>query len=87
MDGICFGCGEKLDEISDNDPHQHNATIFYARGNYGSGVFDPMNSRLRLKINICDGCLVKNKDRTILLKTSQPLPEYTYREWNPIDET
>ena len=38
-----------------------NATIWSSHGNYGSGVYDPMNAAVFLEALICDACLIRKK--------------------------
>jgi hypothetical protein len=39
-----------------------NATIWSTCGNYGSGVYDPLDPGIFLEAIICDACLVRKKD-------------------------
>jgi hypothetical protein len=53
----CLTCGSALEPIAPGDWQPH-ATIFYAHGNYGSGVFDP-DDGTALAVNVCDACMAK----------------------------
>ena len=57
----CLVCGTALHPAcGDDGRNQPKATMFVARGNYGSGVFDPMGGTEEfLQVNICDGCTVR----------------------------
>jgi hypothetical protein len=55
----CLVCGSALEPVSpecENQPHY--ATVFSARGQYGSTVFDPMDGSY-LELNVCDRCLLE----------------------------
>jgi hypothetical protein len=54
-----------------------NATIWNTRGNYGSGVFDPLDSGVFLEAIICDTCLVRKKGL---------VEEVVVREWTEVIE-
>ena len=38
-----------------------NATVWTSHGNYGSGVYDPLDPGVLLEALICDACLVRKK--------------------------
>jgi len=38
-----------------------NATVWSTHGNYGSGVYDPLDPGVFLEALICDTCLVRKK--------------------------
>lgn len=80
----CFACGKRLVPVFKDDTPQYNeAVTFSASGTYGSGVFDPVNARVALVINICDPCLVGNKGR-VLARTEEPVyPAVSYAAWDP----
>ncbi len=40
----------------------YNATFWTTSGNYGSGVYDPLNGRVFLEAIICDECLLRKKE-------------------------
>ena len=57
----CLVCGKALEDAfaADQDWNQPNdAVAFTANGNYGSTVFDPIDSLEALDINVCDTCLL-----------------------------
>lgn len=84
----CFVCGRGLVPVSLHAAIQcDDAVMFEAHGNYGSTVFDPMDGRKSLLINVCDACLVQRRDRVHLVTTERPLPTYTSETWQPSDET
>lgn len=83
----CICCKKKLDtaipkEVQDgNTPY--GATIFAARGNYGSTVFDPFDGNEFLVVNICDECLKeanKEEDLILLGETSREV-KTEYKKW------
>ena len=39
-----------------------NATVWTSSGNYGSGVYDPVNDCVFLEAHICDACLIRKKE-------------------------
>ncbi len=67
--------------------HPWGATVFQATGNYGSTVHDPVTNRVILEINICDECLVANKDLVIDVRTRRQDPVYDVKPWDPQDLT
>ncbi len=74
MERHCLKCDKELEaafgEGDDYPPSE--AVIFYAQGNYGSTVFDPMDGS-SLKIYICDDCLSKAADKVALVKDDDTL--------------
>jgi hypothetical protein len=58
---------------------------FRAHGNYGSAIYDPMNSRNHLRISICDKCLKDLATRGLVQEaTVIPRPEkVTHKRWHP----
>lgn len=80
----CFVCGRGLQNVMDDVQNQPNdAVCFVAYGQYGSGVFDPMD-RSWLEINICDQCLVDGRSRVLHGKDPVvPRPPSIYQEWTP----
>jgi hypothetical protein len=59
MNKRCLIC-EK--EIESDAVSVSNATLWTSRGNYGSGVYDPLDPGASLEALICDACLVQKKD-------------------------
>jgi len=67
----CIVCDKELEsalpEKFDDVDQPYAGTSFYAHGQYGSTIFDPMDGSF-LKINICDDCLDKKaKQQAILI--------------------
>lgn len=62
---ICFICEKDLKVALYGDPETppKDATVWYAKGNYGTTVFDPIGSNRRLEAYICDECLKSRADR------------------------
>jgi hypothetical protein len=50
-------------------------------GNYGSTVWDEMNSMRSLHINVCDKCLVERKDRVAIIETVPQAPRVQTFPW------
>lgn len=69
---VCFCCDKKIGKtvaIDDGFDHPPNdATVWRSHGNYGSTVFDPMDSTY-LEAYICDACLLKGKKKLYRART------------------
>ena len=75
----CISCGKEigtaivLKDGKDDFSIPPNGTVFTAHGNFGSGVFDPMDNwiggsgRRRLEIYVCDDCLCEPKGSVYLV--------------------
>lgn len=48
-------------EIETDAVSVSNATVWSSHGNYGSGIYDPLNPGVFLEALICDACLVQKK--------------------------
>ena len=79
----CFKCGKELEWVVD-EREGNNASgqpwlgvMCSTAGNYGSRVFDSIN-RDRLYFNICDQCLVDNRNRLIWMRTVRQRDLYEY---------
>jgi hypothetical protein len=83
VSGFCFCCGEELELIHESSPALYAATRFYATGNYGSGVFDPQDRRLSLRIDVCDGCMKLRSDRAVQVLTVRPPVVQEFSAWDP----
>lgn len=57
----CFCCGVRFDPASMLDEPNWPATEFEAHGNWGSTVYDPHDGKSKLRIRICDACLINNR--------------------------
>lgn len=85
----CFRCGKDLEpangEMTHNQPYA--GTIFRAKGQYGSTVFDPNvwgPAREFLDINICDECLLQNRAQVLhTVLPDDPPPAGTTATWEP----
>ena len=76
----CIVCGKGLKNLyGDNLPD--DGIVFSSHGNYGSQVFDPMDSTF-LEINICDKCITQaaNLNRVALGESFQT-KHYQYEKW------
>ena len=85
----CIVCGRLLLNVEGAVNQPYNGTSFTTCGHYGSTVFDPMDSRKRLVINVCDPCLLEAaQQRLVLMKTEvhQPPPELETVIWVPEKE-
>lgn len=84
----CFTCGKQLKSIYINatpeETQPSGASTFTAYGQYGSAVFDPMESRQSIRINICDECLVTNSQRVAHDTTIKKDPEVTTQSFNQV---
>lgn len=67
----CIVCertlGSALPERFDGANQPYAGTVFYAYGQYGSTIFDPMDETF-LEVNICDDCLDKKARRGFILR-------------------
>jgi hypothetical protein len=67
------------------DEHEilHGVLEFHAHGNYGSTVYDDLNSREYLTVNICDGCMKRlARKGQVREVTIIPRPsKLTYKRW------
>lgn len=86
----CFICGKALEcvfrepgEGIYNQPYE--ATVFHSHGHYGSTVFDPVTGHRSLELNICDKCLLENKERVLHVEPMHPERPILYdvRPWDP----
>ena len=80
----CIVCKEPLPPAFEglheaNQPH--GGTTFHARGQYGSTVFDPMDSQ-ELEINVCDPCLVKAADDLTVIHNTPVRTSFRARFWD-----
>lgn len=62
----CISCDERLPPLDPKDD-QHNIQprhwlVVYARGNYGSSVFDPCDDT-KLEMHLCDACTLAKSAR------------------------
>jgi hypothetical protein len=90
----CFVCGKKLKTAIPDETNlpfgatinlPFGATVFKTYGNYGSTVFDPMDQSF-LELNICDECLIKNRDLVLRGKYMRPpITEAEYTKWVRVD--
>lgn len=69
----CFCCGK-----STGDMTEAIGTVFYAHGNYGSTVFDPMNGAYSLGIRVCDECLRERAARVVSCRSEKADPVRFY---------
>ena len=75
----CLRCGQPLEASmpsfeGETDNLPADATVFTSHGNYGSTVFDPMDSST-LIVNVCDSCLLKAQaEGRVLFSPRPPLP-------------
>lgn len=86
----CFTCGKPLEPVfsrkilEDKAPWQPaEATTFSSYGQYGSTAFDPQDDS-QIQINICDTCLLGNKDRVWHVRyRRQQAQEIFSKPWDP----
>jgi hypothetical protein len=69
--------------LKDNFTILHGALECRAYGNYGSTVYDPMDSRTYLRFNLCDNCVRKLSAQGLIQEaTVLPQPsKITYKRW------
>ncbi len=77
----CIVCGKQPETAFERQPY--GATMFYASGQYGSTVFDPIGEDAELQINVCDVCLVKasTQDRVDVVTKLIIPSEFSYKKW------
>lgn len=77
----CFTCGKPLEPAVQGQPA--GATTFSSYGQYGSTAFDPQDNS-QIQINICDTCLLDNKDRVWHVRyRRQQAQEIFSKPWDP----
>lgn len=74
----CFLCSKDVTR-----DQWHDGTVFTAFGNYGSGLFDPMDGAVNLTIIVCDPCLESRAMTVQYVTEDRPPSTYTYKPWNP----
>lgn len=83
----CIVCGTQPEPVFRDQPtmQPYGATMFDAgSGHYGSTVWDEMNPRVSLSINVCDPCLLAHKDRVAVVRTiTPPVPAIEVEPWDP----
>jgi hypothetical protein len=89
----CLVCGKQFENTgaSDDENTPWGATVFRAKGNYGSTVFDPTSyAEISLEINICDECLTLKAASVLYVKGSYTRLEVrdyrTTKIWDPTDD-
>jgi hypothetical protein len=83
----CIACGAQPESVwKDGDDElkrqPYGATTFYAYGQYGSTVWDPMGDD-RLMVNICDPCLIKHSERVVKVKPVHQESKVKVAPWTP----
>lgn len=62
----------------------HDTLEFRSYGNYGSTVYDPIDNRTFLRVNICDKC-VKELSRKGMVDEATVIPKpdkVSYKRWD-----
>lgn len=82
----CIRCDKTFENITDDtDVNQPmGGTSFMSHGHFGSGVYDPMDPKVWLEINICDECLAQRQEQVLhatRLDKSFTVP-VAYEKWN-----
>lgn len=87
----CLVCGRELESVASDEQtpnHPYKGTVFTTHGHYGSTVFDSMPLALAeeyLEITVCDGCLVKHRDRILHARlVARERKRFDYKSWNPV---
>lgn len=72
----CIACGRELENVSaDVEGNQpYGGTAFTSHGHYGSTAYDPLDGHY-IEINVCDVCLVMNRDRVREGRSKRPVME------------
>ncbi len=84
----CIVCGippeSAFPNVEGADPSQpYGATMFHTYGHYGSTVFDPQDNS-QLLINVCDICLLSQKEYTWHVSYIKTLPTEVFsKPWDP----
>jgi hypothetical protein len=60
----CIVCGKNLLNVYARDDggfnnQPHDGIAFYTHGHYGSTVFDPGHTYVRMEISVCDQCITE----------------------------
>lgn len=85
----CLVCEKELELIwGESEPGHYYGTHFIAFGNYGSGVFDPIDGDVAtaLVAVVCDSCMVAKKDMICFRQTIHSNPVISYQPWCPMVE-
>ena len=71
--------------FKDNFGITHGALEFQASGNFGSTVYDPLDSRTHLRVTICDECVRQAAVKGLVQEaTVTPRPhDVKHRRWEP----
>jgi len=77
---VCIACKKQVD----SQEWWPFGLVFEATGNYGSSIFDPMTGHKRLRVVICDDCVLANTDKVRIVEEVRG-PEYEVKEFD-IDE-
>lgn len=84
----CIVCGFQPKPVAGSGYQPLDALMFDAgSGHYGSGVWDTMDGRRSLTINVCDDCLIARRDRVAVVERTPPArPEVQLVPWAPHGE-
>jgi len=80
---ICIVCHK---QVESEEYWPHDALVFEATGNYGSRIFDPMTGQKRLRVVICDSCVLQNSDKVRMVvdttKRTEEVGEFKIDEYS-----
>lgn len=86
----CIVCDKLLESAFPTVPFEEVGTqpsegvIFFASGNYGSTIFDPVSyAHYQITINICDGCIVAKQGLITKVVPKRVKPSYEYLPYDP----
>lgn len=84
----CFVCDKQLreEDVPVNENVEcigiiHDAVVCRTYGNYGSTVFDPMNSDF-LEFYICDVCLINRRDKVTHVHVGRKTTNGSKSSWD-----
>lgn len=83
----CIVCGAQMRPVDEHAPGQPDfGLIFTAKGQFGSRVFDDIPARYRLKVIICDPCLLAKADHIRQMEIQRTV-EIQTTPWQPHEDT
>ena len=85
MNPTCVACEKELEEVMPGVGLQpHHGVVSHVYGNYGSGVWDPIDSPEYLLFVLCDECLTKAGQKGYVLRGRKVrAPEDDLQLWRP----
>lgn len=87
---FCFKCLKKLEPVFPNKWNYRQPSdglTFSAAGNYGSTVYDPVNTAPELVIWICDDCIREHKELVQMRTIERIAPAVIWSDFDPAEAT